>query len=156
MKNVFFWTLALAAIALLLYMNFFKSSGSTETPEIIFTPFAPKPIGPYSQAVSRGNAVFVSGQIALDPESGRMDTAHIEIETERVLKNIAAILEAVQLKMTDVVKATVYVTSLEHFAGINNIYGKYFLVNPPARETVQVVALPKGAHVEISVVAIKK
>ncbi len=156
MKNVVFWIMALLAIALLLYLNFYKKTEPAEIPEIIFTPFAPKPIGPYSQAISRGNAVFVSGQIALDPESGKMDTAHIEIETERVLKNISAILAAVQLKMNDVVKATVYVTSLEHFAGINKIYGKYFSIDPPARETVQVAALPKGAHIEISVIAIKK
>lgn len=156
MKNGIFWLLALAAIGLLIYLNFFRKEDANDFPAVIFTANAPKPIGPYSQAVSRGNAVFVSGQIAIDPMLNRMDTANIELETERVMKNIQAILESVQLGMKDVVKSTIYLTNLKNFDGVNTVYGKYFPSDPPARETVQVSALPKGAHVEISVIAIRK
>ena len=156
MKNVIFWLLVLLAVALLLYLNFFKKTAEEDTPRIIFTEDAPKPIGPYSQAVSSGNAVFVSGQIGLDPVTGELDTTSIETETKRVLENIRAILNAVKLDMRDVVKSTIYMTDLKDFKRMNEIYLTYFKSDYPARETVQVVALPKGAHIEISVVAIKQ
>ncbi|MCC7302435.1 MAG: RidA family protein [Bacteroidia bacterium] len=155
MKNTLFWITALAAVALLVYLNFFKKDASDPDPGIIFSADAPKPIGPYSQAVSRGNAVFVSGQIAMDPKTGKMDTADIGRETERVLTNIRAVLSSVKLEMKNVVKCTVFMTDLQDFKAMNATYAKFFSSNPPARETVQVSGLPAGAHVEISVIAIR-
>lgn len=104
----------------------------------------------------RGNAMFVSGQIAIDPKTGAMDTADIASETKRVMENIAAILRASKMEMKDIAKTTIYLTDLDNFKTVNEVYGGYFGNGPyPARETVEVAALPKGAHVEISVTAIK-
>jgi 2-iminobutanoate/2-iminopropanoate deaminase len=122
--------------------------------EVILTKAAPQPIGPYSQAIKTDHMVYVSGQIALTPD-GKMDTTSIEAECKQVLENIKAIMEASGLKMDHVVKSTIYTTDLKKFNQINEVYKTYFTVNPPARETIQVVALPKGAHVEISVIAEK-
>lgn len=126
-----------------------------EQPKIIFTEKAPKPIGPYSQAVMRGNALFVSGQVAIIPSTGEMDTSSIENETKQVMENIKAIVEQAGMKMSDVVKSSIFMTDMNNFGKMNEVYGKYFPSNPPARETVQVSALPKKVNVEISVIAIK-
>lgn len=126
-----------------------------ETTKIIFTENAPKPIGPYSQAVMRGNALFVSGQIAIVPSTGEIDTSSIENETKQVMENIKSILESAGMKMSDIVKASIFLTDINNFSKVNEEYGKYFSENPPARETIQVSALPKRANVEISVIAIK-
>ena len=120
--------------------------------EVISCNEAPKPIGPYSQAIKCGNTVYVSGQIALD-ENGVLDTSSIENECRMVLQNIKAILEAGGLGLHDVNKTTIYTTDLKQFGKINEVYKTFFTVLPPARETVQVSALPKGAHIEISVIA---
>jgi len=120
--------------------------------EIICTKNAPTPIGPYSQAVKAGGIVYVSGQIALKPD-GNLDTSSVENECRQVLENIKFILEAASLKMSDIHKTKIYTTNLKHFSKINEIYKSYFSSNFPARETVQVSALPKGAHIEISVEA---
>lgn len=120
--------------------------------EVVFTKNAPAPIGPYSQAIKTGHMVYVSGQIAMTAE-GKLDTASIEAECKQVLENIKAVIEASGLKMDQVVKSTIYTTDLKNFSRINEVYKTYFTINPPARETVQVVALPKGAHVEIAVIA---
>lgn len=122
--------------------------------DVVLTKSAPQPIGPYSQAIKTDHMVYVSGQIALTPD-GKMDTTSIEAECKQVLENIKAIMEAAGLKMDHIVKATIYTTDLKKFNQINEVYKTYFPINPPARETVQVVALPKGAHVEISVMAEK-
>lgn len=122
--------------------------------EVVFTKTAPAPIGPYSQAIKTDNILYVSGQIGLNIE-GKLDSASIEVECKQVLENIKAIIEASGLKMSDVVRSTIYTTDLKKFSQINEVYKTYFPNKPPARETVQVVALPKGAHVEISVVAEK-
>lgn len=122
---------------------------------IILTDSAPKPIGPYSQAVMAGNTLYLSGQIALDPVTGAMHQEDIKTETKQVMKNIEAVLSKAGLGFNNVVKVTIYCTDLGNFAAINEIYGSYFTSNPPARETVQVSALPKGAHVEISLIAVK-
>ncbi len=122
---------------------------------IINSPNAPAPIGPYSQAVLNGNTLYVSGAIALDQISGVMIQSDIETETHQVMKNIGAILKAANMNYSSIVKTTIFVTDLGNFTKINTVYGSYFPADFPARETVQVSALPKGANVEISVIAVK-
>ena len=126
-----------------------------ESSKIIYTEKAPKPIGPYSQAVLRGNALFVSGQVAFVPSTGELDTSNIENETKQVMENIRTIVEEAGMKMSDVVKTSIFLIDMNNFSRVNEVYGKYFPSNPPARETVQVSALPKKVNVEISVIAIK-
>jgi len=122
---------------------------------IINTSKAPAPIGPYSQAVMSGNTLYVSGAIALNPVDGNMVQSDIELETHQVMKNLGEILTASGMDYSNIVKATIFVTDLGNFAKINVIYGSYFTKDFPARETVQVSALPKGANVEISVIAVR-
>lgn len=126
-----------------------------ENTKIIFTEKAPKPIGPYSQAVMRGNALFVSGQVAFIPSTGELDTSSIENETKQVMENIKTIVEEAGMKMSDIVKSSIFLIDMNDFVRMNEVYAKYFPTNPPARETVQVSALPKKVNVEISVIAIK-
>jgi 2-iminobutanoate/2-iminopropanoate deaminase len=122
--------------------------------KIISTNEAPGAIGPYSQAVRSGNFLFCSGQIPLDPKSGQIVPGDIAGQTRRVLDNIAAVLRAEGLTFDSVVKTTIFLTNLGDFQKLNEIYGSYFEQNPPARSTVQVAALPKGANVEIEVIAV--
>jgi len=119
----------------------------------IHTENAPAAIGPYQQGIRLGDWVFTSGQIALDPATGNFMAGEIEQETELTLKNIEAILQAEGLSMDHVVKATVYLSDLNDFARMNGVYEKSFAANKPARACVQVAALPKGAKVEIDVIA---
>ncbi len=115
---------------------------------------APKAIGPYSQAVDLGDLVFLSGQIPLDPATGQfVGAGDIRAQTERVLQNVQGVLKTAGLTMANVVRTTVYLVDLAEFAKMNEIYAKYFATEPPARSTVQVVALPKGARVEIDAIA---
>ncbi len=114
---------------------------------------APKAIGPYSQAVEAGGFVFLSGQIALDPVTGKVVEGDIKAQTERVLKNLQAVLEAAGLTMADVAKVTVYLTDLGDFAAMNEVYATFFTKDPPARATVQVAALPKAVRIEIDAIA---
>jgi len=123
------------------------------TKRIIQTEQAPAAIGPYSQAISIGDFLFTSGQIALDPESGIFLSGEIEEETEQTLKNISAILRAGGLSLENVVKTTVYLSDLNHFSRMNQVYEKYFSKTKPARACVQVAALPKGAKIEIDAIA---
>lgn len=156
MKNSVFYIFAICAIGALLWLTFRPGNQEIEHIEPITTTDAPQPIGPYSQAVMRGNALFVSGQIAIDPKTGALDTADISSETKRVMENIAAILRASKMEMKDIAKTTIYLTDLSNFKTVNEVYGSYFGNGPyPARETVEVSALPKSAHVEISVTAIR-
>ena len=122
---------------------------------IINTNLAPAPIGPYSQAVLSGNTLYVSGAIALDPSTGNMIQDDIESETTQVMKNMGEVLKAAGMGYEHIVKTTIFLTDLGQFAQVNKVYGSYFKSDFPARETVQVSALPKGAHVEISVIAVK-
>ncbi len=124
--------------------------------EIITTDKAPKAIGPYSQGVKTGGLVFLSGQIPLDPATGEMVGKSIEEQTERVMENIAAVLDAAGLDFSDVVKSTIYLSDLADFAAVNAIYGKRFPAEPPARSTVEVKGLPRSARVEIEVVALAR
>jgi 2-iminobutanoate/2-iminopropanoate deaminase len=119
----------------------------------IHTANAPKAIGPYQQGIRLGDWVFTSGQIALDPVTGNFLAGEIEQETELTLKNISAILEAEGLTMEHVIKATVYLSDMNDFARMNLVYEKCFATSKPARACVQVAALPKGAKVEIDVIA---
>jgi 2-iminobutanoate/2-iminopropanoate deaminase len=122
---------------------------------IINTDAAPKAIGPYSQAVMIDSFLYASGQIAIDPATGEFVEGGIEAQTERVLENIKAILKAAGMDLNNVIKTTVFVTNIGDFAKINEIYGRYFKDNPPARSLVEVKSLPKGALIEIEVVAHK-
>lgn len=130
-----------------------QNSQTSPSKKVILSDQAPQPIGPYSQAIERGGLLFVSGQIAIEPTSGAMDTTTIEAETKRVMENLSAVLSAGGYSFDHVLKCTIYMTDLSDFAKVNTVYGGYFSGNPPARETVQVAALPKGAHIEISVIA---
>src|SRR5436309_11966289 len=121
--------------------------------KIISTDEAPGAIGPYSQAVRSRNLLFCSGQIPLDPKSGEIVSGDIAAQTRRVLDNIAGVLKAEGLTFDNVVKTTIFLTNLGDFQTVNEIYGSYFKHEPPARSTVQVPALPKGANVEIEVIA---
>jgi len=122
--------------------------------DVIHTDSAPKAIGPYSQAIRVGDFVFTAGQIALDPATGELAGATIEEQTRRALTNLKAVLEAAGSGMGKVVKTTVFLANLADFANMNAVYGEFFPGNPPARTTVQVAALPRGALVEIECVAI--
>ncbi|NUM32458.1 MAG: RidA family protein [Bacteroidetes bacterium] len=122
---------------------------------VINTPNAPAPIGPYNQAVMHGNTLYISGAIALDPATNNMIQTDIEAETKQVMKNLGEILKAAGMDYSNIVKSTIFVTDLANFAKINAVYGSFFKDNYPARETVQVTALPKGANVEISAIAVK-
>ncbi len=125
--------------------------------EIVATDGAPKAIGPYSQAViaSAGRLVFCSGQIAIDPRTGEMTGAgDIHQETHRVMKNLEAVLRAAGASFAEVVRSTIYLVDLGNFSAVNDVYASYFPDTPPARATVQVAALPRGAQVEIDVIAL--
>ena len=125
--------------------------------KIIFTDKAPAPIGPYNQAVLVGNALYTSGQIALNPSTMELVLDTIEIETKQVMENLKAVLEAAEMTFENVVKTTIFIMDMNDFAKINSVYGSYFNEKTaPARETVQVAGLPKSVNVEISMLAIKQ
>lgn len=121
--------------------------------QVITTPFAPAPIGPYNQAIQYGGMLFVSGQIALNPETGAFENDNIQAETFRVMENLRAILAEAGYTFDNVLKTTIFLKSMDDFAKVNEIYGSYFTADFPARETLEVARLPKDANVEISVVA---
>ena len=121
--------------------------------QIIKPAKSPAAVGPYNQAVRIGDFLFCAGQIPIDPASGNLISGDIKAQTERVLQNVRAILDDQKLTFANVVKTTVFMTSLADFAGMNEVYAKHFTSDFPARSTVQVAALPKGANVEIEVVA---
>jgi len=123
--------------------------------KIIFTEDAPAPIGPYNQAILKGNTLYTSGQIAINPSNGELVISTIEAETEQVMQNMKAVLEAAGMTFENVVKATIFIMNMNDFSSINTVYGSYFNEETaPARETVQVACLPKNVNVEISMIAI--
>ena len=126
----------------------------TADKKIIATEKAPAAMGPYSQATATGNLVFTAGQIPLDPESGQLVKGDIEAQTHRVLKNIEALLQEAGSSLTTVIKTTVFMTDLANFKRMNAVYAEYLGIEPPARTTVQVAALPLGARIEIECVAL--
>ena len=124
--------------------------------QTIHTHQAPAAIGPYSQAIRAGNLVFCSGQLPISPQTGQLSTGSIAEQTEQVMQNVRAILTAAGASLGDVVKTTIFLADMNDFAAVNEAYGKFFQVDPPARSTVQVARLPKDARVEIEVVAAVK
>ncbi len=122
--------------------------------QIIQTDKAPKPIGPYNQAVKTGELLFISGQVAIDPETNELIPGDLQAETEQVMKNLEAILTAAYLSFDHVVKTTIFLSDISLFASVNEIYGSYFSGDYPARETVAVKGLPKNVNVEISMIAV--
>ncbi|HEU4575103.1 MAG TPA: RidA family protein [Chitinophagaceae bacterium] len=122
---------------------------------IINTSDAPAPIGPYNQALLSGDMLFVSGQICIDPASGALKNEDIKTETDQVMKNLQAILAEAGMNFSQVVKTTIFITDMNRFAEVNEVYGRYFDNTFPARETVQVSALPKFVNVEISMIAMR-
>ncbi len=131
------------------------SKGNASVKQAIKTSNAPEPVGPYSQAVRVGNTLYLAGQIAIRPESGEMVTTTIEEEAQQVMRNLQAVLQEAGLDMNHVVKTTIYMTDLNNFGKVNEIYGSYFDEIPPARVTVGVASLPKGASLEISMIAVE-
>ncbi|WP_367752587.1 RidA family protein [Flavobacterium sp. WC2430] len=123
--------------------------------KIIFTDKAPAPIGPYNQAVLKGNTLYTSGQIAIDPKTDELNTENIQIETQQVMENMKAVLDEAGMTFENVVKTTIFIMDMNDFAKINSVYATYFNEKTaPARETVQVACLPKNVNVEISMIAI--
>lgn len=123
--------------------------------KIIKTNNAPAPIGPYNQAVMSGNMLFISGQIAINPENDHLFLGDIEVETHQVMKNLKAILKEAEMDFSNVVKTSIFLSDMSHFAQVNEIYHTYFNGEYPARETVAVLGLPKSVNVEISMIATK-
>lgn len=122
---------------------------------VIYSAQAPEPIGPYSQAIQAGNMLFVSGQIAIDKASGNLITGNIPDEATQVMKNLEFVLHEAGMNFSNVVKCSIFLKDMNNFPVVNEIYGKYFSVNPPARETVEVSRLPKDVNVEISCIAVE-
>tara|TARA_B100001093_G_scaffold513399_1_gene585258 strand:- start:6582 stop:6959 length:378 start_codon:yes stop_codon:yes gene_type:complete len=123
--------------------------------KIIETKKAPNPIGPYSQAVLSGNTLYTSGQIAVDPQSGKLILENIKSETVQVMKNLQSILEEADMGFEHVIKTSIFISNMKDFNKINSVYEKYFQTKFPARETIQVARLPKEVNVEISMIAQK-
>ncbi len=121
----------------------------------ISTDKAPEAIGPYSQAVEHEKMIFLSGQVALNPRTGKIDSSTIEDQTKQVMTNLASVLRASGSDLSHILKCTVFLTDMEEFQGFNNTYASFFESNPPARSTVQVAKLPRNAKIEIDAIAIK-
>ena len=119
----------------------------------VFTPQAPKPIGPYSQGVISGGLLFLSGQIPIDPQTGAVVDGDISAQTDQVLKNLMAVLKEAKIGPESVVKATVYLADMQDFAGMNEVYARYFGKEPPARTTIQAAALPRAVKIEVDLIA---
>jgi 2-iminobutanoate/2-iminopropanoate deaminase len=122
---------------------------------IIITPDAPEPIGPYNQAVQAGNLLFISGQVAINPKNGNIEATDIFEETHQVMHNLRAVLHAAGLDFKNVVKTSIFLTDMALFTSVNEVYGKYFNGDFPARETVAVRGLPKNVNIEISMIAVQ-
>ncbi|WP_062059128.1 RidA family protein [Aquimarina longa] len=124
--------------------------------KIITTEKAPAPIGPYNQAILNGNTLYTSGQIAINPETGELVLDDIKTESEQVMQNLKAVLDEVDMTFENVIKTTIFLSDMNNFSQVNEVYGNYFNEDTaPARETVAVAALPKFVNVEISVIAVK-
>jgi 2-iminobutanoate/2-iminopropanoate deaminase len=146
-------------LVLLIASALFTSIGFTQENkdkrEVVLTKDAPQPIGPYSQAIKAGGLVFASGQIALDPATGKLIDGDIKAQTERVLKNLSAVLASAGSSLDRVIKTTVFLKNISDFPAMNEVYGKFFTNAPPSRTTVQAAGLPKDALIEIDVVALQ-
>ena len=127
----------------------------TSMKKIISTNNAPKAIGPYSQAVLAGNTLYCSGQIAINPKSGALNTANISTETNQVMQNLEAVLSEAKMNFDNVVKCSIFLKDMKQYTDVNKVYEEYFGDNPPAREAVEVSVLPRNVNIEISLIAIK-
>lgn len=123
--------------------------------KVIFTPKAPAPIGPYSQAILKNDTLYASGQIAINPSTGDLVMDSIPAETHQVMQNIQAVLEAANMTFDDIIKCSIFLSDMNNFGQVNEVYGSYFTKDFPARETVEVSCLPKNVNVEISFIASK-
>ncbi len=123
--------------------------------EVVYSANAPEPIGPYSQAIKVGNMLFISGQVAIQKPSGNLVTGNISDESQQVMTNLSEVLKAGGMDFSNVVKTTIFLTDMNNFPKVNEVYGSYFDNQPPARETVEVSRLPKDVNVEISCIAMK-
>ena len=123
--------------------------------EVVYSPNAPEPIGPYSQAIKVGNMLFISGQVAIKKPSGNVITGNIVDESHQVMKNLSEVLKAGGMDFSNVVKSTIFLKDMNSFPKVNEVYGSYFKDQPPAREAVEVSRLPKDVNVEISCIAVK-
>ena len=144
---------------LLMFSIFFllsTISGGKMEKKVVFTEKAPKPIGPYSQAIIAGNLIFTAGQIPIDPATNQVVQGDIKEQTRRVLENLRAILESAGATFDDVVKVTIYMKDLNEFSAMNEVYSEYFKNSPPARTTVEVSRLPRDVRIEIDLIAIVK
>ena len=128
---------------------------SSKMKKIIYTNNAPKAVGPYSQAILSGNTLYCSGQIAINPKSGNLEIDNIKDETNRIMKNISAILKSADMNFSNVVKCSIFMKNMQDYSKINEVYSKYFKKDPPAREAIEVSNLPKSVNIEISVIAEK-
>ncbi|RDC65324.1 RidA family protein [Adhaeribacter pallidiroseus] len=151
MKKCFY--LSCAVVLLSATASFGQTAGTQPEKKIIKTDQAPLPVGPYSQGVLVDGFLFVAGQVGVNPQTRQLASQSFEAETDQVLKNLQAILKGAGMDFRHVVKTTIYLKDMGQFAKVNEVYGKYFTVEPPARETVQVSNLPSNANVEISVIA---
>ncbi len=127
----------------------------TAMKKIISTNNAPKAIGPYSQAVLAGNILYCSGQIAINPKSGALNTANIIAETNQVMQNLEAVLSEAEMNFNNVVKCSIFLKDMKQYTDVNKVYAEYFGDNPPAREAMEVSVLPRNVNIEISLIAIK-
>ena len=132
-----------------------RTPNSASARSFVKTPLAPAAIGPYSQAVLAGDTLYCSGQLPLHPKTGSLITTGIEDESIQVLDNLGAVLHAVGMDYRHVVSCTVYLTDINDYAAVNEVYARYFNESPPARAAIQVVALPRGAHIEIACIAVR-
>lgn len=140
---------------LILLLSLTINGGKVEK-KIIYTERAPKPIGPYSQAIVAGDFIFTSGQIPIDPRTNQVVQGDIKGQTRQVLENLKAVLEAAGATFDDVVKVNVYMKDLNEFSAMNEVYSEYFKNSPPARTTVEVSRLPRDVKIEIDLIAVKK
>ena len=155
-KALNFFYVCLAIFFIALAYNTFNNKNKTDMKRIINTSNAPKPIGPYNQAVISGDLMFISGQVAFDPNTDELVLDDIQTETKQVMENLKSILEEANLSFNNVVKTTIFLSDMNDFQQVNEVYGSYFSNNQaPARETVEVSRLPKDVNVEISMIAQK-
>ena len=155
-KALKFFSICLAIFLIAIAYNAFNNKNETDMKRIINTSNAPKPIGPYNQAVISGDLIFISGQVAFDPNTDELVLDDIQKETKQVMENLKSILEEANLSFDNVVKTTIFLSDMNDFQQVNEVYGSYFSNDQaPARETVEVSRLPKDVNVEISMIASK-
>jgi 2-iminobutanoate/2-iminopropanoate deaminase len=140
---------------LLLFVSTSAAQENKANREVVTAKDAPQPVGPYSQAIKGGGFIFASGQIPIDPATGKVIEGDVKVQTERVLKNLSVVLAASGSSMEKVVKSTVFLKNMSDFPAMNEVYGRFFTNAPPARSTVEVAHLPKDALVEIDVIALQ-